>query len=664
MSRRELVKTSAGVAASVAVGGALIGGASSVLAQDATPESGSAASAGATPEAVQLPAMPPELDQYVQDWPVAQANLESTRVASGGSIDSSNVSTLGVAWELPITASSPGGAITSNPVIQGDTVYIIDNAATIQAVNRETGEVKWKNEYNVATAGPNGVALGYGILVGVLGDAATVIALKPEDGSELWRFQLANHGALGITMAPAIFDGLVYVSTEPGGNSKGTYKGGANGVLYALDITNGQTLWTWDTVNDDLWGNFRVNSGGGLWYPPAIDPKTGILYMGIGNAGPFPGTKEFPNGSSRLGVNDYANNLVALDPRAGKILWSLNVKPRDIYDHDNQETPILGTVKIGDVDTEVVFTTGKHGYVVAAHRVSGQEFWRVAVGKHQNDGLLELPPDGLDILPGVLGGVNSPMAFKDGVVYVAAFNLATRMTPTGLDFAAFSGGYASATSNLVALDGATGRVIWDIALPYGVIGPGPTISGDLMFVGSLDGIVRAFTLADGKQVWTSQTSAGLNAPFAIADDMLFVPAGSVIAPSADSPNPVPGYLPAMIAYKLGASGSPTLGTPTATDSTPAANAGSSEAPTITMIDLAFQPNEITIAANTDVTVTLDNKGVLSHDFVIDDPKVNSGILNGGTSGSVSLNLAPGTYSFYCSVEGHAAAGMVGRVIAK
>lgn len=665
LSRRSLVVAGAGAAASIAAGSALLGGASGAFAQNATPEAGSQVASEATPQAADLPTVPPELETYAQDWPVAQADLAATRVASGGSIDSSNVATLGVAWELPLSAASGFGAITSNPVVQGDTVYIIDNAATIQAVNRETGEVTWKNEYNVSTFGPNGVALGYGILIGVLGDTATVVALKPEDGTEIWRFQLANHNALGITMAPAIFDGMVYVSTEPGGNSKGTYEGGANGVLYALDILTGETIWTWDTVDDDLWGNFRVNSGGGLWYPPAIDAKTGILYMGIGNAAPFPGTKEYPNGSSRPGENNYANNLVALDPNAGKILWSINVKPRDIYDHDNQQTPILGTVTIGGAEADVVFTSGKHGYVVAAHRESGQEYWRVPVGKHENDGLLELPDEGIEIFPGILGGTESPMAFKDGVLYVAAFNFPTKMSSTGIEFN-MSGGYSSATTNLIALDGATGERLWDIEVPYGVAGPGPTISGDLMFVGSLDGMVRAFTLADGTQVWTSQTSAGLNAPFAIADDMLFVPAGSVIAPSADTPDPAPGYYPAVVAYKLGATGTPTLATPTASDeaATPESDAGVSDSPTITMIDLAFQPNEFTIPANTDVTVKLVNKGVLGHDFVIDNPKVDSGIIDGGTEGSVVLNLPPGTYTFYCSVEGHAAAGMVGKVTAK
>ncbi|MGC4189798.1 MAG: PQQ-binding-like beta-propeller repeat protein [Thermomicrobiales bacterium] len=627
-------------------------GGTSAFAQDATP--------AASPKA-DLPVTPPELEQYAQDWPVAQANLASTRVAAGESIDSSNVAQLGVAWELPIDASSAFGAITSNPIVQGDTVYIIDNVATVQAVNRETGEVKWKNEYNGATYGPNGVAIGYDTLVLAVGDSAEVVAVRPADGSEIWRIQLTTQQSLGITMAPAIYDGIVIVSTEPGGNPKGSYEGGANGVLFGIDIRNGETIWTWDTVEDDLWGNFRINSGGGLWYPPSID-ENGVLYMGIGNAGPWPGTKDYPNASSRPGENDYANNLVALDPNQGKVLWNVNVKPRDLYDLDNQQTPVLASVSMGGVDTNVVYTSGKHGYVVAAHRESGQEFWRVPVGTHKNDGLLELPEESIEIFPGTLGGVESPMAFKDGVLYVAAFNLAARMNASGFDYDPDQS-YSIATTNLIALDGATGAVIWNTELAYGIAGPGPTLSGDLMFVGSLDGMVRAFTLADGKQVWTSQTSADLNAPFAVADDMLFVPAGSVIAPSSDTPDPAPGYYPAVVAYKLGASGTPTLGAPTQeTAATP--SAGSSDAPTVTMVDLAFQPNEFTIPANTDVTVQLINKGVLSHDFVIDDPAVNSSLIDGGAEGSVVLNLAPGTYTFYCSVEGHAAAGMVGKVTAE
>jgi outer membrane protein assembly factor BamB len=48
------------------------------------------------------------------------------------------------------------------------------------------------------------------------------------------------------------------------------------GVIDALDERTGDELWSFDTVKGGrLWGNPKVNSGGGSWYPPAIDTSTG-----------------------------------------------------------------------------------------------------------------------------------------------------------------------------------------------------------------------------------------------------------------------------------------------------------------------------------------------------------------------------------------------------
>jgi len=644
VSRRTVIAGSAAATAAIGLAATGIAGA-----QESTP------AADATPAATSLPAVPPEITEFANDWPVAQGDLAATRVAVGGTIDSSNVSTLGVAWEYALDAASPFGAITSNPVVYGDTVYIQDNSGAIHSLNRETGELNWRKDYGVSTFGPNGVTLGYGVLVGVLGDTAETVALDPATGEELWRFQVANHGALGITVAPLIYNGWAIVSSEPGGNTKGIYEGGANGVIYALDITTGETIWSWDTVKDDLWGNFRVNSGGGIWYPPSVDDE-GNLYLGIGNAGPFPGTEEFPNISSRPGQNDYANNLVKLDPNSGAVVWNVNIKPHDLFDLDNQQTPVLGTVNIGGVDTEVVFTTGKHGYIAAVHRDSGQEFWKRSVGTHKNDGLNEVPEgETIEVFPGILGGVESPLAFKDGIVYAAAWNYPTLYTSTAYVFDVAAGGYETATTNLLALDGATGEILWDVLLPYGVAGSGPAISNDVLFLGALDGRALGFSLSDGSLVWESQTSAGINTSFAIAGDSLFVPAGSAIAPSESTPDPVPGYRPALIAYKLGATGTPTLGEATAQDTT------GIEGQIVTAVDLAFEPNAFTIPAGTDVSITLVNDGALQHDFVIEDQGVDSGLVNGGESTTFTVNLPAGTYEFICSVEGHAQAGMVGTL---
>lgn len=647
-----------GFAGSILAAAGMVAAGNPVFAQDATPQASPVAT-GEEEEA--LPRIPPEIEQYINDWPMAQQGYDSTRNGIGSTIDSSNVDQLGVAWELPLNASSPYGAITSNPIVLGETVYLIDNEARISSINRATGELNWESVNNVGTFGPNGVAVGYGYLIGVLGDTAEVLALDAETGEERWRFQLANHNSLGITMAPFVFDGYVLVSTEPGGNSKGNYQGGANGVVYCLDIQTGLTLWTWDTVQDDLWGNFRVNSGGGLWYPPAVDVETGVLYMGIGNAGPFIYSEDNVNAESRPGANDYANCLVALDPAQGKVLWYINVKPHDLYDHDNQQTPMLATVKIGESDAEVVYTSGKHGYVVAAHRSSGQEIWRTPVGLHQNDGLQELPlgeENAVEVFPGLMGGVESPMAFKDGVVYVANFNYSITMAGDTFIYDP-ERGFEDATTNLVAINGSNGQIIWDVTLPTGIAGPGPTIAGDLLFTGSLDGIVRAFSLADGTQVWSAQTAAGLNAPFAVAGDQLFVPTGTFITPSVDSPETVPNYYPALIAFQIGAEGTVTEGEAMATGDTGDVAEGTI---LVNAEDIAFDVNEITIPADTDTTIRLTNTGVLQHDLVIENTDFGTELLDSGESAEIVVNLPAGEYTYYCSVSGHREAGMAGKLI--
>jgi uncharacterized cupredoxin-like copper-binding protein len=97
---------------------------------------------------------------------------------------------------------------------------------------------------------------------------------------------------------------------------------------------------------------------------------------------------------------------------------------------------------------------------------------------------------------------------------------------------------------------------------------------------------------------------------------------------------------------------------------PAASPVSNTAFTVDMTEFAFTPNELTVPANTDVTITLVNKGVVSHDFVIGDPSFSSPLVDPGKTGTVTVNLPAGKYEFTCTIEGHADAGMYGDITAK
>ena len=143
----------------------------------------------------------------------------------------------------------------------------------------------------------------------------------------------------GIEIAPQLFDGTVLFSTVPS-NVTGSYRPGTLGVVWALDAATGAPRWHFDTVEGGaaLWGKPDVNGGGGLWYPPAVDDR-GRVFLAVGNPAPFPGTKEYPNGSSRPGPNLYTNSLVALDGRTGKLLWYRQAVPHDLRDYDLAISP-------------------------------------------------------------------------------------------------------------------------------------------------------------------------------------------------------------------------------------------------------------------------------------------------------------------------------------
>ena len=119
--------------------------------------------------------------------------------------------------------------------------------------------MKWEAQFGVGSIGPNGVALGYGMVYAGLSDTAEVVALDAATGSEIWRQRIGSPPGEGIDMAPIVYDGLVYISTVPGTGLGSFYAGGDRGVLYALDAVNGEVAWWWDTTGDNnSWGNARL----------------------------------------------------------------------------------------------------------------------------------------------------------------------------------------------------------------------------------------------------------------------------------------------------------------------------------------------------------------------------------------------------------------------
>lgn len=84
--------------------------------------------------------------------------------------------------------------------------------------------------------------------------------------------------------------------------------------------------------------------------------------------------------------------------------------------------------------------------------------------------------------------------------------------------------------------------------------------------------------------------------------------------------------------------------------------------TVDMIDINYVQKELTIPADTEVTINLPNQGAALHNFVIDALNVKSEDVPGGGQTSVTFSAPAGEYQYYCSQPGHKEAGMIGTLI--
>jgi outer membrane protein assembly factor BamB len=453
-----------------------------------------------------------------------------------GSIDSSNVSELEQAWSLPLTAQSSFGAHSSAPVIVNGVVYSQDLESNVQAIDLESGEVLWTKKYEEDDEGPNGVVVAEGLVLGATPTAA--FALDQKTGKEVWATELVKRSGESIDMAPGYHDGLVYVSTVPLTATE-AYRGGGVGVLWALDAKTGKKKWHFNTVPDSLWGNTKVNSGGGLWQPPSFDDK-GFIYFGTGNPAPYPGTPQEPFGSSRPGPNLYTNSMVKLDAATGKLQWHYQQTPHDLYDWDFQDPPLL----IDAGGRELAIGAGKSGIVVALDAKSGKPVWKRPVGTHNGhdeDNLYALRGEtskiktGL-VLPGILGGVIAPMATDGKLVFVPVVN-----HPATLSAGGELGESGAMTGELVAIDASSGAIKWQQEFSSAAFGA-PTVVNDLVFATAFEGTVHAFEAASGNEVWVGTLPASINTSVSISGDTVIAPAGLAAAE---------GQAPEIVAFRLG-----------------------------------------------------------------------------------------------------------------
>ena len=107
-------------------------------------------------------------------------------------------------------------------------------------------------------------------------------------------------------------------------------------------------------------------------------------------------------------------------------------------------------------------------------------------------------------------------------------------------------------------------------------------------------------------------------------------------------------------------------TESTTESTTASGGGGGEKVDISETEFKLDPANANVKAGT-VTFNVSNDGTQVHNLNVEGNGIEEQAtedLQAGSSGQLTVDLQPGTYEMYCSIDGHRDLGMEGQITVK
>lgn len=456
------------------------------------------------------PVVAPEISRYGAEWPLPHHDYCNSRSNPDSAINAANISNLQPLWHFALPIGASAGSISGNSIIQGDKIYCQDGQSNVYALDLDSGKLLWQKEYQLAASGSGGLSATRNRVYVSKGE--TQIAALDLKGREKWSVQLTDSPDVTIGSQPIEYDGLVYVATAAARSKDNSSPDGWGGI-YALDYKNGEIRWSFSIGQEAMLKSNLPWSSGRFGLSPAIDTASGSIFWASDLVGPWPSTPDIhdKNAPARL----YQQRIAAFNHLSGNMLWLQSLRNHDYLNLDLQEPPIIVSLD----NRSIILAAGKGGRVYATEMGNGRPLWEVAVGEHQNDGLESPPRQTVQVLPGPWGGVASPMAYRDGVLYVPVVNQAGKYTPgkpesAGPDLSRSSG-------ELLAIDVHYGKTLWRQTFDSAVLG-GATLLGDLVFTSTYTGRIYAFNRTSGDKLWEYQTDAKISGwPAAAGKSIVF-----------------------------------------------------------------------------------------------------------------------------------------------
>jgi len=501
-----------------------------------------------------------------KEWLTYGRDAGETRYSPLSQINASNVSRLGLAWSYELGAG--GGNQEATPLVRNGVIYGITNWSVVFAVDARTGKERWRwdPEVNQAAVFPKiccgvvhrGLASFQNLIIAPIIDGR-LQALDADTGKVVWEARVAYpQENYTVTMAPRIAKGKVIV-----GVSGSEYP--VRGFFAAFDALTGHFAWKFYTVPGDpskpfenvamkaasaTWdpGAWKLGGGGTVWDGLAYDPEADLVYVGTGNAGPWPEELRHSKGKDNL----YACSVLAVRPDTGELKWYFQMVPGDSWDYDSVQQLLLADITVKGRPRKVIMQANKNGLYYVLDRVtgqfiSGQPFAQVnwARGLNEETGrpivneAAHYGAQTISLSPGPGGAHNwSPMSFNPatGLVYIPTSAASAYDYTVDQDFV-----YKAGEKNLgivrpgtqAATPDTNGTAVAKNAtkLPSPpAIGPEPPPPGQR-------GILMAWDPATQKERWRAPGGGGIGGgTVTTAGNLVFqvIPDGRLVAYRADN----------------------------------------------------------------------------------------------------------------------------------
>lgn len=339
------------------------------------------------------------------DWTAYGQEPGGKRYVASDQITPKNVSQLQVAWQFQTqeleTYKGEGyllerAAFEATPVMVDGVLYFPTPTNRVFAIDAQTGKEIWqfdpnmdlfRTEFSELTC--RGVSYWENPQNGIMEGVAKRIVMGTVDG-RLFSLDAVTGkpdpkfgkegvvdlklgtGLVQVTSAPAIYKDIIIVGSSIGDNNR-THA--ASGVVRAFSIHDGAERWAFDPIPqspdlliDGSWQEGSANRTGAanVWATISVDEENGLVYL--------PSSSPSPDfyGGERLGNNDYANSVIALDAETGEYRWHFQVVHHDLWDYDIPSQPVLFELEREGKKQPAVAIGTKMGHIFILNRLTGE----------------------------------------------------------------------------------------------------------------------------------------------------------------------------------------------------------------------------------------------------------------------------------------------------